>query len=316
MHSVDPLLHRRARTGHLLRLAPGIYVPQEDWRSRLPWDRYTLAAAAIQLWLPSATFSHTTALHLWGLPLLSLPRELHLAWPHTTHAGLQSQIAGVAMCGAAFAVPRRRYHVRPEGDSAPVLTSLGFRLAPLSESLVLSIARLPFAEAVVLADATLRRRPDFVGSEPLDRALSFLASLSALRRVTGVLEFASALSESPGESWSRAIMALQGFEPPILQQEFVTDGARDRVDCWWPSCGVIGEFDGKDKYLSLGGSSRADQWQALNAERQREARLRSRPEVRAVVRWTWDELRHPEQFARKLELAGVPRDRARRRRAA
>jgi very-short-patch-repair endonuclease len=59
------------------------------------------------------------------------------------------------------------------------------------------------------------------------------------------------------------------------------------VDFWWPSARVIGEFDGKGKYLReeySGGRSIAD---IVIDEKLREDRLRALGAT--VVRWGWSE---------------------------
>ncbi|MCB4208937.1 hypothetical protein [Arthrobacter sp. UM1] len=123
------------------------------------------------------------------------------------------------------------------------------------------------------------------------------------------LAFASPLSESAGESLSRAIMHELGFATPLLQHQVRGDSGRTfRVDFAWPEAGIAGEFDGLAKYTAEGGSSRGAQ-QRIAEERDREREI-ERAGFR-VVRWMWKDLVTPVRLFGILRESGVP-ERARR----
>lgn len=98
------------------------------------------------------------------------------------------------------------------------------------------------------ADAALRRQ--------VDRAV-WLEYVEHGRRVRGnrrlgeVVAFADGRSESALESMSRVSIARAGLPAPVLQQPvrdanggWIADG-----DFGWPDVAVIGESDGKEKYV-------------------------------------------------------------------
>lgn len=76
-----------------------------------------------------------------------------------------------------------------------------------------------------------------------------------------------------------------------------------RVSVGW---GVIGEFDGRSKYLfdALRGDRRADD--VVVDEKEREDRLRALPTTSGFVRWGRRHVAEPHLLAGKLRTAGVP----------
>ena len=133
---------------------------------------------------------------------------------------------------------------------------------------------------------------DRVVRHPLHKE-ELLAELVAVGRGRGVaqaravIEFATGLSGSAGESCSRVGFMLLGLPTPVLQQVF-----RDRsgligyADFWWPECNLIGEFDGEGKYTKPAFLRGRTPEQALADEKRREDRLRARGPM--VSRWGWD----------------------------
>jgi len=135
----------------------------------------------------------------------------------------------------------------------------------------------------MVADAALRSR--------LDRGelLRRVAAGRGCRMAAAAIEFADARSESPGESLSRVRIHRAGLPAPIPQVELFDDFGNlvARVDLWWEAEGVVGEFDGMEKYGELlrPGQTAED---VFNAEKFREQAL-----VAAgckVIRWTWRDL--------------------------
>ncbi|MFW0794273.1 hypothetical protein AAFP30_10720 [Gordonia sp. CPCC 205515] len=97
------------------------------------------------------------------------------------------------------------------------------------------------------------------------------------------LELADPLSESVGESWSRAQMIEDGLPIPRLQCEYQCGTKKYRADAGWADR-LVGEFDGKSKYgrLRKPGESIED---AVIREKLREDELRALGLM--VLRWTW-----------------------------
>jgi hypothetical protein len=134
-----------------------------------------------------------------------------------------------------------------------------------------------------------------------------LARVGASRgtaRCARMLDLADGRSGSPGESLSRVGMHVLGLPAPILQQQFWDgDGFVGTVDFWWPEQSIIGEFDGRGKYLRdefLNGRSSAD---VVIAEKVREDRLRALGN--GFTRWGWDIAHSLPRLREHLHRAGV-----------
>ena len=101
-----------------------------------------------------------------------------------------------------------------------------------------------------------------------------------------VLSLASALSESPGESWTRLVLAGLGVEAEQQAEIRGPDGRFvARVDFLVRGERLVIEFDGAMKYDGLEGR------RALVSEKRREDELRSLGY--RVVRLTWADLADP-----------------------
>lgn len=142
-----------------------------------------------------------------------------------------------------------------------------------------------FAQALTVFDGAKRLGAD---DELMTKILGTRRRLgvNAARRA---LPLSDALSESVGESWSRAQMIDAGLPTPRLQHTFQCGRKEYRADFDWEagadgSQGVIGEFDGLEKYSRLRrpGETVAD---AVVREKIREDELRALGFV--VVRWIW-----------------------------
>ncbi|WP_162943755.1 hypothetical protein [Arthrobacter celericrescens] len=176
-----------------------------------------------------------------------------------------------------------------------------------------TLHRLSFPEAVVVTDQVIpAERGSARAGERCTRSKEHLAALCAAlgkgaqrERMAAVLAFADPLSESVGESYSRAVIAKLGFELPELQFRVLgASGEVARTDFHWRERKLVGEFDGLMKYTrarELSGKTAAQ----VTEEKLREDRIRELDY--GVVRWVWDEVMNPERLAAKLLRAGVPR---------
>lgn len=170
---------------------------------------------------------------------------------------------------------------------------------PLGLAVVDTVSRMPFPDAVVVLDAVLAQHHQVDG----DRWLPHLRSQRSRRRWDRAWAFADGRSESPGESVSRALIAMLGFPAPSLQRTTVTDSGSYRLDFCWQQQRVVGEFDGRLKYFDqelLGGR---DPREVLYREKLREDALRRAGWT--VVRWGWPQLRRPRELAQRLVQAGL-----------
>lgn len=135
-----------------------------------------------------------------------------------------------------------------------------------------------------MADRALRLAPNGLD---FDRALGKRESSRGAVRAASVIQFASPLAASPGESFARVQFRALGYPSPELQVEFFDeDGFAGEVDFYFRELDLIVEFDGASKY----GARREFQQeltleQLLLKEKAREDRLRRL--VRSFARINW-----------------------------
>jgi len=288
----DHALRRRARAGDLVRVAPGAYVPASTWTEADPRQRHVLRVRGVVGRLSSdVVVSHESALALNGFPLLG-------RWPERVHV-----------------VDRRRAStltsstlVRHAADlgAADLTSRWGMpTVAPLRAALDVARTR-DLRGGLVVIDHGLR-------SQAFDRTaagahLEARGSYRGTRVTTLALALADPLSESAGESLSRAGMFEAGLARPVLQKWFHDDdGLIGRVDFWWPCCGVVGEFDGLVKYLGRTERRGRAPEQVVVDEKLREDRIRAVPGVRGFARWIWDDALKHRPMLDKLAHAGLAR---------
>jgi hypothetical protein len=277
-------LRREAEQGHLTRLRRGVYLPTARWAAAGAMERALLALHAFALVAERPpVFSHQSAALLHGLPFLRFPdRDVHIL--------TRCASGGRASDGV------RRHAAAAEVAFVEVG---GLRVTTLERTLVDLAAVSPFAEAVAFADAALAAG----GSLPLAQAEADSSERRAWRKVQRVLDFATPLAESPGESVSRLVLHRLNFPAPILQHSFRDwRGSIGRVDFWWPEQRVVGEFDGRVKYQGRYGERPED---TVWREKRREDRLRALG--LGVARWTWQELEAPQKLAAVVLRAGLAR---------
>lgn len=319
--SSDPRIATEFRSGGLIRLAKGWYVDAGRWREAPPWERFVWAAGALQLAQPRAVFCGSTAVAVHGLPLATTPSTLDMAVERPVHLGRRSRTAWTRQPDDRIPLPPGRFahlHTGPVDPQVAGLTAThlgvvqvnGFRTIPLLDAVVEVAVSGTAAEALCVLDAALSAvRPSGLTRRDLFSALERWPSEARQRRGERMIGLADPGAESPGESLSRAFFLSEGFEMPVLQQEFRdANGFIARADCWWQSCGVVGEFDGKDKWVGELAHRGPGQFEAIRASHERQARLQVHPQVRRVVRWTWADLRDPARLRERLIRAGIPRD--------
>jgi len=239
-------LERAERAGGLVRVHSGVYVDRDVWLAGSDEERLMarMRAVALRALVPPV-FSHESAALLLGAPHVGRTDA-------RVHVTLERASGGRTSAGVVrhvLSIPGIRF---VEVD--------GLRCTDPTATL-LDLARTrSFPSAVVAADDLVRRR----GAE-LDLAHELLAAAGVVRgRVPAqaVLEFADGRAETPIESLSRVGFRLAGLPAPELQVRFVdAHGFVARVDFWWRHLRLIGEADGRMKYLdfaSRGGRSAAE----------------------------------------------------------
>jgi hypothetical protein len=293
---VDPRrLGHAVERGELVRIHRGAYVRAEDWQGLDATERYrrrVTAAALASLSRP--VLSHASAAVIWGIPLVGDPmRLIHVLT--SPGAGTRTE--------HGF----RRHAVEVSDDD--IVVRDGVHLTSLRRTLVDLARETSFTSAVAGLDWSVRTsrasRPPLVQIDELQEYFAALPGTWHRRRVHRALEFASPLSESPGESVSRAVIHELGFPAPTLQFD-VRDahGLAGTSDFGWPDFRLLGEFDGRVKYtrgMARPGENVED---IVVREKLREDRMRATG--RGMVRWLWSDALQPGLLHEKLTRAGLP----------
>ncbi|MCB5293136.1 type IV toxin-antitoxin system AbiEi family antitoxin domain-containing protein [Arthrobacter sp. SO3] len=299
-HGLTPKeLAKRCRSGTLIRLRQGVYVDGGVWRALNPWDQYRVrVGAAAETFVAQTIFARHSAASVWGIPTIGLR--------HPIHALTLQNDGGRSRAGVLrhYAPPAGLKCVRRDG----ILVTGRIRTV---QDLA---AFTPFTEAVVPVDHVLK--PDIEQQLPALTKELLLAGIegnytaAAARRIRAAVEFADPRSGSAGESYSRALMWVAGFQTPELQHEFRDDsGLVGYTDYYWERVRVAGEFDGAEKYVKPEYLKGRTVSQAVVDEKERENRVRALGN--GMVRWVWADLMAAGHLERKLAAAGVPRRRAR-----
>lgn len=274
--SDDRESQHRLRRGELVRVTHGAAVDRAVWQRASVRQRARIELEAVVTTVGEwRVLSHRSAALLWGLPDVDRPdHRVHVTDPllGTTHSGRR-----VVRHAAAL-------------DDTEIALVEGRRVTSLVRTVVDLARSTSYENAVAVIDHVLRE--GLTDVDRLRRAFAAWPTPRGMTRARRALRFADPLADSPGESVSRVRIDEDGFPPPVLQQQF----GHFRVDFWWPRAGVVGEFDGFDKY---------DGVDAVRHEKHREQAMLLRPEVRRVVRWGWAELRTPGRLQLVLRTAGL-----------
>lgn len=283
LHLVDRAgADRMVRLGEIVRVRGGVYVDGGRFAAADPVTRHVMTARAVSGLLGSGyAVSHLSAVALHGLPVL----RSDLGKVH------------VSLVGAGKCRSDDRLQVHAALSPDVVVDVGGTPAAALPVAVVQGAASAGIRAGVVAADAALAAG---VTREHLSAALGVARLGRGRRAATRVVEFADGRSESPGESWTRLVLAAAGFPTPQLQA-LIRDESGSvvaRVDFLFQAQRVVVEFDGAVKY---GRAAQGGQL-ALVAEKRREDAIRRLGYV--VVRLTWADLASPERV-RALILAAM-----------
>ena len=281
----DAEILQERRSGRWASLRRGSYLDAQTDVELDPVRRHELLIEATLAGLRRpAVVSHCSAAVLLGIPLWSTPlRIVHVTRRPPAHSGRSAQLVFHAA------------DLRPD----EVLLKRGLAVTTPARTIADLARSLPFEQAVVAADAALRRN---LTAADLEVATDRAKGVPGSRRMLRTLQFADGRSESVGESRSRVLMTMTGLPAPDLQFEvFGDDGMLiGRSDFAWRGGKVLGEFDGKVKYgrLLRPGESAGD---AVFREKRREDALRD--SGARVIRWVWADLAQPERLAARIQAA-------------
>lgn len=286
---VDDAAYRKASArGEVVRVHRGAYMDAGEWRLLDRHERYRLrVVAALLASRGNPVASHASAAALWRLPIIG-------QWPELVHV-LASRATGTRTENGF-----RRHAVGLE--DVEVVELDGVRVTGLRRTLLDLAATSTFASAVASVDYALRHK--LTTTSVLRRYFENLPHAQLRKRVNRVLDFATPLAGSPGESLSRANIHELGFPAPELQVMFTDRGGRvGDVDFWWRMANLIGEFDGLVKYTRAAYMQGRPIEEIVIAEKIREDRLRALGP--SVSRWLWGVALRPRELYAHLSSAGL-----------
>lgn len=275
---------REVTGGRLHRLRSGLYVERSDVDQSLPayetarrdyLQRIHAAARSIE---PGTVISHGSALALYGLPLFDVPLDYPTATRHRAGGGTRRSAA------LACANLPLDGEVR-EVDGVAVTSP---------ERSIVDVARTVGLESgVCAADEAIRR--GLCSRSDLERQAAAARGRTGVARARVLPELSSGLSESVLESLVRLILVGAGLPVPEQQVWFTpVRGENFRVDFFWPEWRLVVEVDGLGKY----GDTPAAIRRSVVAERRRQRLLEEAGYT--VIRWSWEDLRHPQRMAERV----------------
>lgn len=279
----DEDIRGMVRLGHLTRLGRGRYS------STLP-DGAEARHLAMARFEDEAVLTLETAALVHGLAVAKVPPSLQLAL-----TGQRNRLRG------------RGRQVRGDSfESDEVVIHDGFTVTSLTRTMV-DLARVrSIDEAIIAWESALGRARGDRTLGHFQQEVSIMVRRSAGRhgspRARELAHFASAYSESPKESTSRLLMSRMALPQPVQQFEVVDfDGNfLGRTDFAWPELGVLGEYDGQDKYSELARPGEKPH-EVLRREKRRQERMESLGWI--VVRWGKEEVAAPSTLFERLRRA-------------
>ncbi len=231
-----------------------------------------------------------SAAALWGMPIAG-------AWPRDVTVLDQWRGGGRSEPGV------RRV---TSGHATAASVTIGGVAATSLPRTALDVARRKsLVDAIGSVDWALwRNNPHAVDRADLLEECARVSVHAGRRALESVVAFATHLSDSFGESASRAAMHGLGFQIPELQVVFRDAEGKIILDYYWRGVNVGGEFDGKVKFTRnefTGGDPGEVAWR----EKKREDRVRR--QVAGVVRILDHDVRNPHRLEALLREAGIPR---------
>jgi hypothetical protein len=280
----DNWLRRQLRSGALVRIRHGAYVLGERWAAASRVDRHLLLThAVLGMYGDGVALSHITGSIWRGSPNWGMDLE---------NVHLTSLFGKGERMGAGVVHHRGVCRVNDITRDRGVWITTPARTA-LESALVLD--RDP---AVCLLDWYLHEK--HVTREDLERQHALMADWGDALSLHQKIALSDGRSESIGEGRSRLIFVDHGVPKPEVQFPIYHPNGQlaGRCDFGWPKLGLLGEFDGKQKYLELRrpGETVA---QAVLREKNRENLLRELTGC-AMIRWDWADLERPQELVDRI----------------
>lgn len=266
----DHDLRRQRRSGELVRLGRGAYVPAPGTPPQYEAKHALLAAVRDERQAADGVLSHVSAAVLHGMSTWGLQLD-------RVHRTRDRRTGGRVGEGV---------HVHAAPLAPDEVVEVDGMLVTSAARTVIDIARTARLDAAVaVADSALHKH--LTDPDALARAGHRCAGWPGAPQARRVATVADGDSDSVGESRSRLAIQHAGLPTPVLQWKVEANGRVYEVDFGWPELRTVGEFDGLSKYGRL---LRPDQDPAevVVAEKIREDEIRDL-DLR-MVRWIWAEI--------------------------
>lgn len=278
-------LQQLLREGHARRLAHNQYLSTLRWQKMTPEEKHLARVIAYAKSCENPVFTHLSAAILHGIPVLKIPRTVHVrSVAGSPHSDISS-------------------HQDRHTLEAPITYFYGGVKATDVLSTVIGCARtLPLEEALVVADGALsrQRKSSRVTRSALYEALTHLSHKGSAK-ARRVAQLMSDKSDSPGETLTRLRLHEFGLYPQE-QYRVRTDAGEYFGDFGFEQQKVIIEFDGRVKQTSQ--VMNPDGW-AIDREKERENALLRKGWRILRVNWHHVSSRNPVVLEQALRDFGL-----------
>jgi hypothetical protein len=291
-HSMNKAVRERLSGDEIIRAAPGMFVRKAIWDDLKPDARHLWLARTMTGMDSHLKFCNVTA---------AVVRGLSVSYDLLDRINLVSSPRGYGVSSDLI------HRHRMGGDLWQTVD--GLTVTSLERTTFDCLRTTTFRDGLAIADSALRAG---LAKSFLLELLGSMHHYRGLRQARITASYADAAAESGGESVARAAMIELGFAIPQLQATFTDpiDGRQRRVDFLWvrpDGSHVIGELDGRAKYVDpsmTGGRSVVD---VLADERLRESHLSLAADGAPIVRFSVGDTYNRAYFERLLTTFGVPR---------
>ncbi len=244
------MIRTHLSSGALVRVRTGVYVAAAGW-PELPAAQHLVTARAELVAHPGSVMSHESAAVWWQLPYPGFG-EWHEASPSVIVVGENARHRPGPAVHHLGALPLSQ--VTRDGD--------GYDVTTVARTAVDLAAGRSLPEALVLLDDAARkivvamvenaRRRDFANPRLAGHARDLLGQAASIRRPAGlgkVIALTDPARESVAESLSAGHLYLADLPVPLFQATIASPKGSLFPDFYWPAHRLIGEVDGKGKYL-------------------------------------------------------------------
>jgi len=280
----DNMIARALRLKDWTRVRHGAYCFFDTWHSATDLEQHLIRARAELRIQPGAVaLSHTTSLIAQGIDVWGAD----LSRVHLTRLD----------AGPSRRTPTAVHHRGRLGEEDLVLSN-GLLMTRPGRAVLESSTVLSVESSLVSTDAALHMR--LVDLEELQQEHRSFLDWPGIQRLQLVLRLADGRSESPGETRSRYLCWTQNLPRPELQFEVYDEWGNlvGVTDFAWPEHGLLGEFDGKQKYGRLLRPGQ-DPGDVVFAEKRREDRLREITKWQ-MIRLVWADLYDPRRTGGRI----------------